>query len=297
MRKRGTLNAVLVNIILWGAVAFFLFPTVWTYSIAFKPPSEYYRSPPRLLPENPSIYHFLEAFVPEAIPQVFDEAAAYWVEEAAGRTNPVTPALVNSIIVTLASAAIALIIGMPAAYALSRYRFRGGKNMATWLLSTRMVPPVVTVIPLFFILSSLKLIDTRLGLTILYIMINIPIVVWFLKGVFDEVPREIEESALVDGCTGISAFVRIVLPLAIGGIVATAMFCVFLTWNEFLFALIMTRKETVTLPVALSTFRLDRGMLWGMMSASIVVATLPMIAVIFVLQKRIVRGMLSGSSR
>jgi len=297
MRRRGTLNAVLVNIVLWGAVAFFLFPTVWTYSTAFKPPSEYYRSPPRLLPENPSIYHFLEAFVPEAIPQVFDQAAAYWVEEAAGRTNPVTPALVNSIVVTLFSAAIALVIGMPAAYALSRYRFRGGKNMATWLLSTRMVPPVVTVIPLFFILSSLKLIDTRTGLIILYIMINLPIVVWFLKGVFDEVPREIEESALVDGCTRLSAFVRIVLPLAIGGIVATAMFCVFLTWNEFLFALIMTRKETVTLPVALSTFRLDRGMLWGMMSASIVVATLPMIAVIFVLQKRIVRGMLAGSSR
>ena len=169
--------------------------------------------------------------------------------------------------------------------------------MATWLLSTRMVPPVVTVIPLFFMINSLKLVDSPAGLVLLYISINLPIVIWMLKGVFDEVPRELEESALVDGCTGVNAFRRIVFPLAIGGIVAAAMFCVFLTWNEFLFALIMTRREAVTLPVALSTFRLDRGMLWGMMSASIVVASIPVVAMIFVLQKRIVRGLLAGSSK
>jgi multiple sugar transport system permease protein len=131
----------------------------------------------------------------------------------------------------------------------------------------------------------------------IYITVNLPIVVWILKGVFDEVPRELEDAALVDGCTKPRAFVSVIFPLAIGGIVAAALFCVFLTWNEFLFALIMTRKEAVTLPVALSTFRQDRGLLWGMMSATIVVATLPVMAIVFVLQKRVVQGLLAGSSK
>jgi multiple sugar transport system permease protein len=287
----------LANVALWAAVLFFLMPTVWTWTTAFKPPNEYYVSPPRMLPRNPTTYHFFEAFYPQGAKQVFDEATAYWVEEAAGRTNPVTPATVNSLFITLASAGLALLIGTPAAYALSRYDFRGGKNMATWLLSTRMVPPVVTVIPMFFVINSLRLVDKPLGLIILYVMINLPIVVWILKGVFDEVPRELEESARVDGCSPFTSFTRIVFPLAVGGMVAAGLFAIFLSWNEFLFALIMTRRETITLPVALSTFRLDRGMLWGMMSASIVVATLPVVAIIFVLQKRIVQGLLTGSNR
>jgi ABC-type glycerol-3-phosphate transport system permease component len=288
---------VLNNLVVWLAVIFFVFPTLWTYMTAFKPPAEYYRSPPQLLPEQPTIYHFYEAFFPEAIEGSYDEAQAYWVEEAAGRANPVTPALVNSLGITFGATVLSLLIGIPAAYALSRYRFKGGKDMAVWLLSTRMVPPIVMVIPLFFIMNSLRLIDTWLGLIIMYIMINLPIVVWILKGVFDDVPRELEDAALVDGCTRATAFTRVVLPLAIGGIIAAALFCVFLTWNEFLFALIMTRKEAVTLPVALSTFRQDRGLLWGMMSATIIVATLPVIAIVFVLQRRVVQGLLTGSSK
>ena len=296
-KLRQGVPVMVSNILVWGAVVLFLFPTVWIYMTAFKPPSEYYTSPPALLPNDPTIYHFYEAFFPEAIPNTFDEAQAYWVEEAAGKANPVTANLVNSVITTAVATVLSLLIGIPAAYALSRYRFKGGKDLAIWLLSTRMIPPIVTVIPLFFIINSLRLVDTRLGLIMIYITVNLPIVVWILKGVFDDVPKELEDAALVDGCTKPRAFVSVIFPLAIGGIVAAALFCVFLTWNEFLFALIMTRKEAVTLPVALSTFRQDRGLLWGMMSATIVVATLPVMAIVFVLQKRVVQGLLAGSSK
>lgn len=291
---RKHLDFLLTHIALIIVTVLFLFPLYWTITTSFKPPNEYYRMPPSLWPERPTVYHYYEAFIPWVLEHM-EVAKKYWVEEAAGRANPITPQLGNSIIVTLISLLLSLLIGSPTAYSLSRYKFRGSENIALWILSTRMIPPIVAVIPIFFLINKLKLIDTRLGLIIPYVMINLPFVVWMMKGFFDDIPIEIEEAAKTDGCSGIQTFLRVTLPLAINGLVATALFCVFITWNEFMFALILTRTNAQTLPVVLSRFRLDRGILWGMMSSSVVVAILPLIILTFFLQRQLVRGFTAGS--
>ena len=128
-------------------VIFFLFPLYWTVTTSFKPPNEYYRMPPSLWPEKPTIYHYYESFIPWVLGTI-KKAEQYWVEEAAGRAQPITPQLLNSVIITLASLILALAIGSPTAYALSRYKFKGSENIAFWILSTRMIPPIVAVIPI-----------------------------------------------------------------------------------------------------------------------------------------------------
>lgn len=288
------LDFCLTHIALIIVVIFFLFPVYWTVTTSFKPPNEYYRMPPSLWPERPTIYHYYESFIPWVL-EGMEKVKQYWVEEAAGRAQPITPQLVNSIIVTFSTLILALAIGSPTAYALSRYKFRGSENIAFWILSTRMIPPIVAIIPIFFLINKLKLVDTRVGLVIPYIMINLPFVVWMMKGFFDDIPIELEEAAKIDGCSGFQAFTRVTLPLSINGIVATALFCAFITWNEFIFALVLTRTNAQTLPIVLSRFRLDRGILWGMMSASVVVAILPLIVITFFLQRQLVRGFTAGS--
>jgi len=272
----------------------FAFPLLWTLMTSFKPPSEYYRMPPAFFPERWTYFHYLEAFAPELIDRT-QLADKYWVEEVGGKAQPVTPALRNSIIVTAGAVLGSLIIGTPCAYALSRFRFRGSKDLALWILSTRMMPPIVAVIPVFAMLNAARWIDTYHGLILPYIMMNLPFVVWMMKGFFDEVPRDIEEQGQVDGATLFQAFRHLTLPLSLGGVVATALFITFLTWNEFLFAVILTQREVQTLPVALSAFQQDRGILWGSMSATVIVASLPILAITFFLQKQLVKGLTVGA--
>ena len=295
--KKNNFSNVVAQLFIGICALFFIFPLLWTISTSFKPPNEYYSSPPKFFPKNPTIYHYHESFFPQFIDLNYSKKQAFWVEEAAGKANPVTPALVNSIIVTFGTTILTLIISIPAAFALSRYSFKGGKDMAFFLLSTRMVPPVVMVIPFFFILNYVNLVDTKIGLIIMYVMLNAPVCIWILKGVFDGIPNEVESAALIDGCTFFQLFFKIIIPLSKGGIITAGLICVFFTWTEFLFSLIMTRKDAVTLPVALSSFKLDRGLLWGMMSSTIVVATLPIISIIFVLQRKIVTGIFTGSEK
>lgn len=295
--KQGIVSNLIAQIFVALCTLFFVFPLLWTISTSLKPPNEYYSNPPNLIPKNPTIYHYHESFFPQFIDLNYTKKQAFWVEEAAGKANPVTPALLNSLIVTFGTTIITLILSIPAAFALSRYSFKGGKDMAFFLLSTRMVPPVVMVIPFFFILNYADLVDTKTGLIIMYVMINAPICIWILKGVFDGIPKEVEYAAMVDGCNFFQLFFKIIIPLSIGGIITAGLFCVFFTWTEFLFSLIMTRKDAVTLPVALSSFKLDRGLLWGMMSSTIVVATLPIISIIYVLQRKIITGILTGAEK
>lgn len=274
----------------------FLFPIVWTVMTSFKPPSEYFQDPPTLFPHHWTGFHYVEAFVPWVISEsLLEEGAHYWVQEASGRANPLTPAFVNSLIITGATVFLTLLIGLPMAYALSRFKFKGSKNLAVWILSIRMIPPIVTIIPLFVLLRTLRLIDNYLGIIIPDIIISLPFVVWMMKGFFDEIPRELEEAATIDGGGLIQIFRSVMLPLSIGGIVTTALFCVYLVWNEFMFALILTGRTTHPLSVALSTFKQDRGVLWGQMSATVVVTTLPLLVLTLLFQKRLVRGLTAGS--
>ncbi len=297
MRKvwKRRLGTVGLHIIIAAISLSFAFPLLWMFMTSFKTPREYYRMPPKLLPNHFVIFHYKEAFAPWAInPNELSEST-YYIEESAGRVESVVPNIGNSLIIITGSVGLSLIIGIWAAYALSRFKFRGSENMGVWILSTRMMPPIVIAIPLFWVMRRLYLTGTHVGLIFIYVMIQLPFVIWMMKGFFDEVPKVIEESVLVDGGSRATCIFKVVIPVAIPGIVATALFCIFLTWTEFLFASVFTNSRSATLPVVLSWFRQDRGILWGQMSAVMVVSLIPLMAITMVLQRKMIKGLTAGA--
>jgi multiple sugar transport system permease protein len=299
MRKKGkkVLGTIGLHVLIAAISLAFAFPLLWMFMTSFKTPREYYRMPPKFLPDQLVIFHYKEAFAPWTINPTELSEATYYIEESAGRVESVVPNIGNSLIIITGSVGLALLVGIWGAYALSRFRFRGGENMGIWILSTRMMPPIVIAIPLFWVMRRIHLTGTHMGLIMIYVMIQLPFVMWMMKGFFDEIPRSIEESVLVDGGSRLTVMFKVVIPLAIPGIVATALFCIFLTWTEFLFASIFTNSSSATLPVVLSWFRQDRGILWGQMSAVMVVSLLPLMAITMVLQRKMIRGLTAGAIR
>jgi multiple sugar transport system permease protein len=289
MKKRGkkVLGTIGLHVLIAAISLAFAFPLLWMFMTSFKTPREYYRMPPKFLPNQLVIFHYKEAFAPWTINPT----------ESAGRVESVVPNIGNSLIIITGSVGLALLVGIWGAYALSRFTFRGGQNMGVWILSTRMMPPIVIAIPLFWVMRRIHLTGTHMGLIMIYVMIQLPFVMWMMKGFFDEIPRSIEESVLVDGGSRLTVMFRVVIPLAIPGIVATALFCIFLTWTEFLFASVFTNSSSATLPVVLSWFRQDRGILWGQMSAVMVVSLLPLMTITMVLQRKMIRGLTAGAVR
>lgn len=201
----------------------------------------------------------------------------------------------NSFIVALGSTVVALVLGSTAAYALSRYRFKGREQISFWILSLRMMPPVVGAIPIFIIMRQLGLLNTVWSLVFAYTTFNIPFAVWLLVSFFKEIPEEIEESAMVDGCSRFTTFIKITLPLASPGLAATAIFTFIFSWNEFLFALIMTGSGSETLPVAITKFIRETGIMWSHMAAAGMVVMVPMIIFILIVQRYLVRGLTMGA--
>jgi multiple sugar transport system permease protein len=291
-KKIGTVG---LHVVIAAISLAFAFPLIWMFMTSFKTPREYYRMPPRFLPKQFVIFHYKEAFAPWTIDPTELSEATYYIEESAGRVESVVPNIVNSLIVIIGSVCLSLLVGIWAAYALSRFSFRGSDHLGVWILSTRMMPPIVIAVPIFWVMRKLQLSGTHIGLIMIYVLIQLPFVIWMMKGFFDEVPVEMEESVLVDGGSQATCLLRVVLPVAFPGIVATALFCIFLTWTEFLFASILTNSSSATLPVVLSWFRQDRGILWGQMSAVMVVALIPLMAITMVLQKRMIKGLTAGA--
>ena len=166
----------------------------------------------------------------------------------------------NSSIAAILNAIFTLLLTFPAAYSMSRYK-TGGINLLMWFLSIRMIPPIVGAIPLFIIFSKLGLVDTFIALPILYIVINLPFAIWMIKSFIDEIPKEIDESAYVEGCSTTEVIIKIIIPLIKPGIFATLVFCFIMAWNEFLIAYIFTRKEAITAPVGVARFITERQIL------------------------------------
>jgi len=204
----------------------------------------------------------------------------------------------NSSIICFSAAGLSMIIGSLAAYSLARFKIRGGENIAFWILSIRMMPPIATVIPLFLMFNTLHLLDTYHGLILVYTGLNLPFVVWMMRGFFEEVPVDLEESAMVDGCSRLNAFFRVVLPLTLPGIVATIVFVLIMSWNEFLLALVLTGTTTRTLPVGIQTF-MTTGVMgtyqWPQIGAAGIAASVPIIAFAIIIQKYLVRGLTLGA--
>jgi multiple sugar transport system permease protein len=293
---RNIVSSVFAHAIIIIFAIAFAFPLIWIFMTSFKSPREYYKMPPTFFPNQIHFTHYQKAFAPWTInPEKLDRTGAFFLEESAGSVNPVTSNVINSVIIVMGAVVLSILVGIWAAYALSRFTFRGSENLSTWILSIRMMPPIVVSIPIFWMMRSLKLHGTHIGLIMVYVLFNLPFVVWMVKGFFDAIPKELEESVFIDGGNRGTIIFRVALPLAFNGIIATALFCIYLTWTEFLFASILTNKFSATLPVVLSAFRQDRGILWGQMSAVIVVALLPIIVLTIFLQKHMIKGLAAGA--
>lgn len=202
--------------------------------------------------------------------------------------------LFNSIVVSTVSTVLSLVLGVPAAYVLERWRFRARKAVAFWVLATRMAPPIAFTIPFFLAYRWLGLLDTLWGLALVYLTFNLSVVIWLMQGFFAAVPRSLEEAAWIDGCGIWQAFWRITLPLAAPGLAATAVLCFIFSWNDFFYALILTRTEAVTAPVAIVNFLQYEGWEWSKITAGGTLVMLPVVVFAVLVRRYLVHGLSAG---
>ena len=203
--------------------------------------------------------------------------------------------VINSLVVSIVSTIIAVIFGEMAAYGLSRFEFKGKNDLAFWILSTRMAPPIAFIVPMFVLIKSMGLLDTWWALIIMYTGMNLSFSIWILRGFFLDIPPELEESALVDGYTRLQVFTRIALPLVKPALAAVAVFSLIFSWNEFLFALILTQSHSKTIPVGIQGFSSSMGINWGPFMAVAFIAILPILIFTFIMQRYLVRGLTFGA--
>jgi multiple sugar transport system permease protein len=201
----------------------------------------------------------------------------------------------NSLIISFGSTALALLLGVPAAYAFSRYRFKGAKNLFFWILTTRMAPPLLGALPLYIIARQTGFYDTQILMILIYQVFLLPWVIWLMRSFFQDIPRDLDESAMIDGCSRMQTLFKIILPLARTGIMATAIFTLIQAWNEFFLAFILTSINSATLPMGMTRFLSMNGLLWGPMSAASVLIALPIVVFLIIMQKHLVRGLSMGA--
>jgi len=200
----------------------------------------------------------------------------------------------NSLLVSTLSTALSLAIGVPAAYALARWNFKARSQVALWILVTRMAPPIAFTIPFFLAYRWLGLQDTVIGLAIVYLTFNLAIVIWLMQTFFEAVPPAMEEAAYIDGCGVWQAFWRVTLPLAAPGLAATAVLCFVFSWNDFFYALILTRTEAITAPVAIVNFLQYEGWEWSRIAAAGTLVMAPVVVFTLVVRKWLVQGLTAG---
>jgi ABC-type glycerol-3-phosphate transport system permease component len=276
-RTREVVVAASARAILLLVVLIAIAPIFWMVTTSLKDPATALALPPKLIDFELTLDNYAALLTGAA--------------SAAGFTGP----LVNSVIVALGSTALAILLGFPAAYVLARIRFRHRPALAMWILSTTMFPPMVAVIPVFLIAGNLGVIDTYPVLIIPYAAFNLPLVIWMLRSVIRQIPIEIDEAAFVDGATPPYVLRRIILPLASPGIAATAMLSIFLSWNEFLFALTLTRADARTAPVAINEFTTMFGTQWGNLTAGATLVVAPILIMALLMGRRLIQGLTFGA--
>jgi len=203
--------------------------------------------------------------------------------------------ILNSFIISASVVAMSLAFGVPAAYALSRLKIAGGRFIYFWILTTRMIPPMALLVPFFFFFKELRLLDSHLALIIIYLTFNLALVVWIMRTFFDDVPLALEEAATIDGCSTWECFWRINLPLVSPGLAATTIFCWIMSWNEFIYALILTRRAAQTAPVAVTVFMRFIDIRWGTIAAGSTFIMLPIIIFSIVVNKYLIAGLVRGA--
>ncbi|MCY6355908.1 carbohydrate ABC transporter permease [Clostridium sp. ZS2-4] len=256
-------------IVIWS-----LFPVYWMLNNSFKNRVEQFYQKPTFFPHDFTLENYIMLF-----------------EELGFQKN-----MLNSAVISISSTVIAVVIGSMAAYSISRFRFKAKKFLLVWILVTRIFPPITFVIPLYSIMGKLSLLNSRTAIILSYIVFNLPFAIWMLISFFNEVPVEIEESSMVDGATSYQTFSKIVLPLVIPDIAATAVFTFMMSWNEFMYAMIFIQSpELVTIPVSLSGLITEYLVLWGPMSAGGVLSLIPIIIFVLFMQDYLVKGLTLGA--
>lgn len=272
------LKDFVLRYLIYSLVGIFLiiiiFPIYWVLVTSLKVNSQIFTLPPKLLPFPITLEHYRAAFYTEGFLVYFK----------------------NSLIVAILSSFFSVFFGSLMSYALVRGNFRWSNTIGLVILGARMIPPIALAIPYFLLLRFYGLLDTHLGLIIVYTGFSLPIAVWMMRGFFMEIPPSIEESAMIDGCSRLGVLFRVVIPLVAHGMAATTVFTFNLSWNEFLYALVLTRtNSSMTVPVAASRFITERGIEWGALSSVTTLAILPMIILTICIQKYIVQGLTFGA--
>lgn len=270
-RSKKMRGYALRYLVLLVVFVFFFFPLFWLATLAVKTPNEYFASPPVWLPHDPSLVHLTALLNSVGLKSFF-----------------------NSLIIASGATVLAMVVGCPAAYSMARYK-TGGEDFALWVLSQRMLPPIVIVLPVFMLFRTLKWQDTHVGLIVLYSVVNLPYVIWMMRGYFQDVPIEVEDSALVDGCNPLQAMWYVTLPLSIGGLLTTAVFTYIFSWNEFLFAVVLTRVQATPVTVAIAGMFGSQSAFLGQVSWLSWISLLPVFVMTIIIQRYLARGMTMGA--
>jgi multiple sugar transport system permease protein len=270
MISRGRLSASYIALTV--AVILSLFPLLWLFLTSIKPPALTFTRPPTWIFE-PTLENYTEVFL----------------------HSPFVKYVFNSALVALATTLIALSSGTLAAYAFARFRFAGRRTLQLLMLLPKVIPPVAVIIPLFVLFRTVNLIDNHIALILSYLSFTIPIAVWMMTGFIQDIPVSIEESAIIDGASKWQILSRIVVPLVAPGMAAAGILCFIYSWNEFLFAVILTRSTARTVPVAITGFITHRAILWGRMAAAGTVVLMPIFAFALSVQRHLVRGLSQGA--
>ncbi len=278
----------------WIVVVIFMFPLYWWISVSLRSDQDIFNKPPKLFVSDVTLksYKVVLLGISPSSTSIEKSGAVHWGESSA---TFALPSLIDSVYIGIASTIITILISLLAAYALSRMRFSGHHHFIFWVLSTRMMPPVAVALPMFFLFRRLGLIDTYTGAILIHALMNFPLAVLLLKSFIDDIPKEIDEVAMLDGASRMTVFVRLIMPSIRGGIAATAVLCFIFSWTEFLFILSLTQASVNTVPVAASTFVTSTGTAWGYMAALTCTAVLPAFIFIVLVQKHLVRGLTMGS--
>jgi multiple sugar transport system permease protein len=284
-----------------------LVPLLWIVMTGFKSPSDAISYPPKLVAE-PSLEGYCNLFTtrtrqtPEYMAKL-PPAASLCDRASRGRNMVVAgpsnyiPRYINSLVIAFGSTALSVVLGTLAAYAFSRFKVPLKDDLMFFILSTRMMPPIAVAIPIYLMYRELGLSDTRLGMILLYTSVNISLAVWLLKGFMDEIPREYEDAAMVDGYTRLQAFFKVVLPQATTGIVATAIFCLIFAWNEYAFAVLLTSGTAQTAPPFIPIIIGEGGQDWPAVAAGTTLFLIPIVVFTVLLRKHLLRGITFGAVR
>jgi len=278
-KSKWSVGNIIVWVVIIIALCWAFFPFYWAIITSFKPPG--------VILTKPSLIPFLQ----------FKPTFYNWKNEYVSRGREITSALLNSVIIASGATIVAVILGIMAGYGLARFKFRKWKNkdMTLWFLSQRFLPPMATAIPFFLFMKAFKLLDTRIALIMTNATFIMPFAVLIMRDVFKELPVELEESALVDGASRFTSFLKIALPLAAPAVAVSAVLCFSFSWNEFIFALILTYQKAQPVTVVIAGVEHTQGIQFWFVATRLLSAILPPAILVLTVQRYIVRGLTFGA--